>query len=333
MTTIVVVSTGGTIAMEQRAAAGGAIPTLRGQDLLSALPLGEIDVAAHEFCNIPSSHMTPALLWDLRETVVGLLRDDDAHGVVVTHGTDTMEETAYLLDLTVTSVKPVVLTGAMRTASEPGYDGGANLAAAIRVAAYPEARELGALVVFNDLIHAARFATKVHTQNPAALASPGWGPLGIVVGDHVSIQKRVPRHILPASGLEPSVLLIRLAMGMESDVLEWAIAQGTRGIVIEALGGGRVPPWWMPAIRSAIARSTAVVIASRCAAGPAYDAYGYPGGYRDLKAAGALFAGGLSGQKARIKLMLALNRPRWEEVATMAEVAAMAFPNGSPQAM
>ena len=321
MSRIAIVSAGGTIAMEQRAAAGGAVPALDASDLVSSLSLGGIEVSSHVFGSIPSSHMMPAILWELRQAVVDLLRDERHDGIVITHGTDTMEETAYLLDLAVESRKPVVLTGAMRTASEAGYDGIANLTAAIRVAAAPDAVDLGALIVFNDQIHAARFATKVHTQNPAAFASPGWGPLGLVVGDRVSIASRVSRQTLSADGLEPAVLLIRLAMGASSDVLDWAVDQGTQGIVIEALGGGRVPPWWMASIRAAIKRHVPIVIASRCAAGPVYDEYGYPGGYRDLCRAGALFSGGLSGQKARIRLMLALHQ------ANRAEAAARAFPD------
>ena len=227
-------------------------------------------------------------------------------GIVVTHGTDTLEETAYLLDLTVPGKKPVVLTGAMRTASDAGYEGYANLLAAVRVAAAPQARGMGAVVVLNDEIHAARYVTKMHTLSTATFQSPGWGPMGRVEGDTVIVGQRQERRVLPWRGLEPNVSLLKLTVGMEADLLEDTLARGARGVVIEALGGGRVPPWWLPAIEQAVANGVSVVIASRCPSGRVWDAYGYPGAYRTLTGLGCLFAEGLNGQKARIKLMVVL---------------------------
>jgi L-asparaginase len=224
----------------------------------------------------------------------------------LTHGTDTLEETAYLLDLTVPGDKPIVLTGAMRAASDVGYDGLANLQAAVRVAAAPQAQGLGAVVVLNDEVHAARSVTKMHTLSPATFQSPGWGPVGRVEGDTVVVVRRPERQVLPWRGLEPKVGLLKLAVGLEADPLEDALARGMRGVVIEALGGGRVPPWWLPVLERAREQGVAVVIASRCPAGRVWDAYGYPGGYRTLAEMGCLFADGLNGQKARIKLMVVL---------------------------
>ena len=227
-------------------------------------------------------------------------------GIVVTHGTDTLEETAYLLDLTVPGEKPVALTGAMRTASDVGYEGYANLLAGVRVAAAPQARGLGAVVVFNDEIHAARCVTKMHTLSPATFQSPGWGPVGRVEGNRVIVERRPERRVLPWRGLEPNVPLLKLTVGMETDLLEDALARDVRGVVIEALGGGRVPVWWLPAVGRARERGVTVVIASRCPSGRVWDAYGYPGAYRTLAGLGCLFAEGLNGQKARIKLMVVL---------------------------
>ncbi|NLS78609.1 MAG: asparaginase [Chloroflexi bacterium] len=305
MTRVALITTGGTIAMRHDAAQGGAVPQLGVRELLSGLS-GLPEVEAHEFCNLPSAHLTLDHLWGIRRLARDLIQQDETAGVVITHGTDTLEETAYLLDLTVDSPKPIVLTGAMRTASEVGYDGSANLAAALRVAAAPQARELGALVVLNDAIHAARWVTKAHTTSLDTFQSPGWGPLGRVNGDAVEIGYRVQRDIIPTERLEPHVGLLRLAVGQDESLLRVMRQSGTWGVVLEALGGGRVPPWWMPTIVEAIQQGLWIVVASRCPSGTVHDRYGYVGAHRDLVAAGALFSNGLSGAKARLRLMAAL---------------------------
>lgn len=304
---VAILTTGGTIAMLHDPTCGGAVPLLEMTDFASALPSDLPALVYQEFCNLPSAHLTLDMLWEMRQVVASLLARKDLQGVVITHGTDTLEETAYLLDLTLNIDKPIVLTGAMRTASELGYDGFANLAAAVRVAGSAKARGLGVLVVCNDQIHAARFVTKMHTQALDTFQSPGWGPVGRVHGGQVTLlTAHLVRCVVPADRLEKRVALLRLAVGVESDLLRFLVTQGTRGIVVEALGGGRVPPWWMPDIRAAIEQGASVVIASRCPAGPVHDSYGYAGAYRDLAEAGALFSHGLNGQKARIKLMAVL---------------------------
>jgi L-asparaginase len=306
MSQIALLTTGGTIAMRQDDAAGGAIPKLGAGDLRADLPVDLPSVIADEFCNLPSAHFTLELLWRLRGRVLETLARPEIAGIAITHGTDTLEESAYLLDLTIPDDKPVVLTGAMRTASEPGYEGQANLHAALRVAAAPEARGLGALVTLNDQIHAARHVTKTHTQSLDTFASPDWGPLGRIENGAVHIAQRVARDLIPTEHLDIRVALLRLAMGLEADALLDALSHRPRGLVIEGFGGGRVPPWWMPPIREAITQGTQVVIASRCPSGTVGDHYGYAGSCTDLQSAGALLSPGLSGQKARLRLMAAL---------------------------
>jgi L-asparaginase len=186
------------------------------------------------------------------------------------------------------------------------YDGLANLLSAIQVAGAEAARGLGAVVVFSGEIHAARYVTKMHTLSNAAFQSPGWGPVGRVEGGAVEAYYRVEPRVLPWAGLEEHVSLLKLAVGMDEWILESVLVQGARGVVIEALGGGRVPPWWLPAIRKARTEGVPVVIASRCPAGRVWDSYGYPGGYRSLADLGCLFADGLNGQKARVRLMVVL---------------------------
>lgn len=296
--------------MKQDEAAGGAIPALGGRDLLALLSehIGEIEV--EEYCNLPSAHFTLDTMWGLRERVAELTKDDRVQGIVITHGTDVMEESAYLLDLTVDTDKPIVLTGAMRTVSEVGYEGIANLLASAQVAASDAARGLGTLLVMNQELHAARHVTKTHTQSVDTFKSPPWGPLGRIDGDKVVVERRIARQYIPCARLNQSVHLIKLSVGVDDGLLRYLIDRGVAGVVIEALGGGRVPPWWMPTIREVVESGTVAVVASRCPAGRVYDGYGYEGAYKDLVKAGAVFAEGLNGQKARIKLMVALAEPR-----------------------
>jgi L-asparaginase len=197
----------------------------------------------------------------------------------------------------------------MRTASDPGYEGMGNLVAALRVASNPEARGYGVLVVMNDEIHAARDVTKIHTTALNAFASPPWGPIGHVDRDRVILARRPPREHIPAPFLEPDVHLITLTIGCDDRFLRWLLDSPSgppRGVVIEALGGGRVPPWWLSAIGTAVQHGVAVVITSRTGAGRTIDGYAYAGAHRDLADLGCLFANGLSGPKARLKLMAAL---------------------------
>jgi len=303
---VAVLTTGGTIAMRHDEAAGGAVPQLGADDFTAGLPSGVPRLCTEEIVNLPSSHFTLETLETIRDRVVRWVERPDVAGVVVTHGTDTMEETAYLLDLTVSTEKPMVLTGAMRTASGVGYDGYANLLAAIRVAGAPQAQGIGGVILFNDEVHAARRVTKMHTLSTATFESPAWGPIGRVEGDTVAVDRPPARHLLPWHGLEPKVELLKLTVGVGPGVLEDALARGARGIVLEALGGGRVPPWWLPAIEETRGRGIPVVVASRCPSGRVWDPYGYPGAYRSLTQLGCLFTDGINGQKARIRLMVVL---------------------------
>ncbi len=306
---VVILTTGGTIAMQHDPVLGGAIPKMGATEFSTALPrhlLEFVELESEEILNLPSSHFTLARLWQIREAVVAAVTRSEIHGVVVTHGTDVLEETAVLLDLTVNSPKPVVLTGAMRTATHVGYDGFANLASAVRVAASPDARGLGTLVVLNDEIHAARYVTKSHTLSLNTFQSPAWGPLGWVEGDRVLVGRRVAYNVIRCPALETRVELLKLTVGAEPAALKDMLTRGVRGVVIEALGGGRIPPWWFPIIERAVAAGVTVVVGSRCPSGRVWDSYGYPGAVRDAVRVGCLLAEGLNGQKARIKLMVVL---------------------------
>ncbi|MCI0478470.1 MAG: asparaginase [Anaerolineales bacterium] len=308
MKRLTILTTGGTIAMTHTDAAGGAIPILGGADFLNALPRDLAEIRVEEFSNLPSAHFTIDHIWNLSRRVAALVARDNVDGVVVTHGTDTLDESAYLCDITIDTPKPVVFTGAMRAASDPGYEGVANLIAAIQTTASDDARACGALVVFNDEIHSARDVTKTHTTALETFLSPEWGPIGRVYADRAVIaRKPTRREFIPAPRLEPNVTLLKLAVGMSEGLLEYLVdVVGARGIVLETLGGGRVPPWWLPSIERAVKADTAIVITSRVGAGRTLDRYGYAGAHRDLAQSGCWFVDGLNGQKARIKLMAAL---------------------------
>lgn len=311
MKKVVVVTTGGTIAMKRSPMVGGAVPMLKGEDFLAQLPRTGVELVFEEFSNLPSSHLTPAHVLELGRRIEATLSNDTVHGLVVTHGTDTLEETAFLLDLTVQSPKPLALTGAMRTATALGYDGISNLAAAILVAASDEARNQGALVVFNDTIFAAADVQKVHSQSVDAFAAPGSGPVGRVEGGRVWVRHRNERRLfIPCTRLQEQVDLITVCQGADDRLLRHAIADGVAGVVLEVFGGGRVPPWWLPTISDALSKRIAVVIATRCGAGTLHDEYGYVGAYHDLQRLGVLFAHNQNGVKARVKLMAALGAAR-----------------------
>lgn len=307
MSHIVCITTGGTIAMKRGPMVGGAVPSLKGQDFLALLPRSEHDVIFEEFTNLPSSHLTTAMAVDLVRRIESRVQVPEVAGVVVTHGTDTLEETAYLLDLVVQTSKPIVVTGAMRTATAVGYDGIANLSAAIQIAGSEAAHDQGVLVAFDEQIFAASQVQKVHAQGLGAFAAPSAGPIGTTTGGQPCFFHRVVRRdALPLMRLEEPVDLLIATQGADDRLLRAAIESGTRGIVIEALGSGRVPPWWLPQLQNARARGIPVVFTTRTGAGGLGDEYGYVGAYHDLRRLGCLFASGLNGPKARIKLMLAL---------------------------
>ncbi len=317
MARVHIIATGGTIAMAQDEQAGGAILSLSGTDFLQRLSSQARErlpqLTSEEYGPLPSSHFTVQHLWGLRDRVAAAVAREDVDGVVLTHGTDTLEETAYLLDLTVPGNKSMVVTGAMRVASQAGYEGISNLLASISVASSPQARGLGGLVVLNEEIHAARDVTKMHTLSPSTFQSPFWGPVGRIEGECVIIGRRVERHTICCPKLESRVYLFKMAVGMDAQILHHAIAVGAKGVVIETFGGGRVAPWWLEAIGAAVAAGVTVVATTRCPAGRLYDPYRYVGAYHDLTRVGCLLAHGLNGQKARLRLMAALGAAQSSE--------------------
>jgi L-asparaginase len=306
---IVIVFTGGTISMRHDSALGGAVPALSGRDILAAARGVEevADVEVDDFGSFPGPHMSPARMWALRECVLEHLDRADVAGVVIAHGTDTLEESAYLLARSSVTEKPIVFTGAMRAASDLGWDGPANLIAAVRTAASTEACGQGVLVVMGERVFAGADVTKSHTHMLDAFESPGLGPLGVVDDGRVVFRRETPatRTVVMAERLAEPVDIVYTWTGADSRLLD-ASRDNALGVVVAAMGRGNLPPDMVPGIRRWIDEQKPVVIASRAQRGRVGPTYGYPGGGRRLLEAGAIFAGSRRPQQARIDLMLGL---------------------------
>ena len=306
---VVVFTTGGTIAMRHDSTVGGAVPAVSGAELIRAVPgLCEVClVEVREFSNIPSPHMTPLLMHGLALQVEQALSEPDVLGAVITHGTDTFEETAYFLDLFIHSEKPVCITAAMRSAAEISPDGPANLLASVRCAAAPQARCKGVLAVMNEEVHAACEVIKTHAANPKTFASPFWGPLGYVDADRVIFRREpIGRQTIRPPVLVDDVHLVKLVAGSDDFLLDCLIDKKVRGIVVEGYGRGNVSPATFRGMKRAVAAGIPVVITTRCFGGRVLDVYAYEGGVQPQRDAGIILGGEISGPKARIKLMLAL---------------------------
>ena len=304
---ISLISLGGTISMTPQDK-GGVVPSLSADDLLASVPgLREagVKLTAQSFRAVAGSALTFPDLAELAELITEQIADG-ADGVVVTQGTDTIEETAFFLDMTVGCDMPIVVTGAMRAASHAGADGPANLLAAIQVAASDEAAGQGVLVVFNDEVHAARFVRKTHSTSPATFVSGGFGPLGQVVEGAprlLRVAERVPNLPIGAKLAKRKVAVIPMGIGDDGELLRRA-ADGFAGLVIAAMGVGHVPDAVLPILFEQV-KSVPVVLASRTGSGPVLRwTYGFPGSERDLREHGLIGAGFLDPYKARILLQL-----------------------------
>lgn len=318
-----VLSLGGTIAMTGDPREGVA-PRLTADALIAAVPgIDQVaDVEAEQFRQLPGASLAISDIQELARRITALA-DEGCEGIVVTQGTDTLEETAFLLDLLVEGTTPVVVTGAMRNPTMPGADGAANLLGAVLTAVDPAARGTGVLVVMNDEIHAARFVTKRHTTSPAAFVSPLVGPMGWVTEGRVDLAAAISRRRRTTFGVEgevPPVALLTLALGDDARVAAQLEAVGYRGAVVQALGGGHAPE---PAVHhlTALAERMPVVLASRTGTGAILRrTYTFAGSEQDLLGRGLLHAGTLDGPKARILLGLGLGAGL--DVARLADVFA-----------
>lgn len=311
---IAAIFTGGTIAVSANKTSS-VVPALSGREILERVPeiaqyMPAVRIQVHDFATLPGPHISPEMML----TLAGFVRAMKEHtdGVVITHGTDSMEETAYFLDLVATDDAPVVLTGSMHTSTDAAWDGGRNLVDAIAVAASPAFRGMGALVVMNGDVHAASEVTKTHTMNPGTFRSLDFGPMGNVntlAMDEPRRTREPMRRVsidLPEDAELPYIELLKTYSGMDDRLFIAALNGGAAGIVVEAMGQGNVPPGVVNGISRARERNVPVVITTRCHAGPVRPYYAYEGAGRELERLGCIFEPYLTGPKARLKLMLAL---------------------------
>lgn len=305
---IAVLGTGGTIA-SRRDEYGAAQPVDHVDGLVAGLDLGDVRVHARDILMKDSSALTTADQALIVREVLAALEDPAIDGVVVTHGTDTAEETAYLLDLVHTDDRPVVLTGAQRPADDPETDGPRNLRDALAVAADPAARGLGVLVVFDGLVLAARGTRKVHTSEVAAFAHPDGGALGRVVdGQLVVAGAPAHRERLDVGLHDIEVLRVDIAAvypGVDGTALRAFGAAGARGVVLVATGSGNANPAIVEAVADLTRQGVVVGLTTRVDTGPVAGIYGGGGGGADLVTAGAVPLGTLRAGQGRV-LLLAL---------------------------
>lgn len=323
MKKVAVIFNGGTISMKVDPRIQAAVPSLTGEEIMAMVTGIEkyANIESYTFSNLPSPHMSPKIMLELSKYIEKMLYRDDIDGVVITHGTDSLEETAYLIDLTIKSSKPIVITGSMRSGSELGYDGPSNLAAAICTVISEESKNRGVLVCLNGELNCASEVTKANSMSLDAFQTPNFGPIGIVDNNEVLFYRnsRKKQHII-VDEISAEVDLIKCVAGLDSKLIDFCVSQGDKGIIIEAMGRGNIPPKMVEGIKRAIDSNVAVVMVSRCFEGRVFDSYGYEGGGKELRKLGVIFGDNLPGQKARIKLMLALSHTNdIEEVRSIFE--------------
>jgi L-asparaginase len=308
-------ATGGTIASLPDPSTGIVRASVTAEELVQGVPglerLGPITV--DELSRVNSSNVTPSGMLEVARRVSEALAQDSVVGAIVTHGTDTVEETAFLCDVTVASEKPVVFTAAMRSGDQLGADGPRNLICAALTARADPARGLGSVLVIDDEVHAARWVRKQNARRPSAFASPDHAPIGQVTPEELSLSVVAPHRVLcplPAV-LDRPVPVIQTYTGLEAGVIETVLgATGAAGLVLEGTGLGNVPGTAEPGIRLALDHGLPVVIATRVPAGGTAAVYGGPGGGATLEELGVLQAHSLTAAKARLLLMLLLQDGR-----------------------
>ena len=302
---ILVLHTGGTISMQ--ADDSGAVVTSQDNPMNHVSnPLEGVEVHALDFFNLPSPHIKPKHMLALYQKIKE--EADHYDGFVITHGTDTLEETAYFLDTMEVPHKPIVLTGAMRSSNELGSDGVYNYLSALRVASDDKAADKGVLVVMNDEIHAAKYVTKTHTTNVSTFQTPTHGPLGLIMKYEILYFKTAePRVRFDLDRIQGLVPIIPVYAGMTEELLDLLPVDQLDGLIIQAFGAGNVPKETSQKLNALIQEGLPIALVSRCFNGIAEPVYAYEGGGVCLQKAGVFFVKELNAQKARLKLLIAIN--------------------------
>lgn len=305
---VTLITTGGTIASKEMSKGLLDSGVLSGEELASLCQLPEnIEINIVDAMNLPSMHITPELMSDLKDIIKKEFEDETVSGIVVTHGTDSLEETAYFLDLTVDDSRPVVVTGSQRSPQDVGTDVYSNLRNSINVAVDSRLGNAGTVVVFNERIYSAKYVKKIHTSNLQGFDSFGYGYLGIIDNDIVSIyQKPVYRDTYSVHKDLPRVDIIKCYTGADGALIDASVAAGAQGIVLEGVGRGQATPFMMNSIRNALSLGVKIIITTSAEEGQVYPSYGYKGSANDLKLAGVILGEDYECKKARIKLAVML---------------------------
>ena len=309
---ILIVFTGGTFSMKiDKKKSGGAVPKYSGAELLKKIPEAKklANISFYDFGKYPGPHVTPDIMMELSKQLKRKLAENKYDGIIITHGTDTLEETAYLIDLTIKTEIPIVFTGSMRNSSEPNWDGPKNLIDSIHVCLNENSKGMGTLVCMHGEVNAASEVTKIFSNEFETFQSLDFGMLGFVQKGRV-VYNRLPRflEIINTNKINTNVDLLTVYAGMDEKFFKHSADSCADGLVIEALGVGNVPPAAFKGIEYVIKKNIPVVLVSRCPAGETDYIYSYPGAGRHLHNLGVIFTDYLNGQKARIKLMLALSK-------------------------
>lgn len=304
---VILLATGGTISTSSDKEKGGLVNTFSGEDLINSVETN-IDVEVVNFSKISSVYLTPQHMFELAKATQNYLNQSDVLGVVITHGTSTMEETSFMLDLLIDSPKPVVITGSQKSSTDSWPDGPPNLESAINVAADASSIDKGVMIVFSDRIHEGKAASKIHTTALNAFDSGEKGLLGYVYMDKVIYNRERQRKTLDVSQfVSPLVEIIKFYAGADDKFFQASINQGVNGIVVEGVGLGNVNKNFYNGIKEAREKNIEIVISTRCYNGRVEPKYAYEGGGVSLQQLGVIFGGSLSSPKARLLLMLLMN--------------------------
>ena len=306
---IAIIFTGGTIAMRRDPGSGGNLPTLRGEELLASVSdLNAIaEIEPIDWGLVPASHLSFGQVLEVGHVLADALGRPEIDGAVVVQGTDVIEETAFAWDLLPLPSKPAVVVGAMRSASDDGYDGPDNLRNAVIAAADPALAQLGVVVALAGELHAADDVRKTHTHALDTFQSPNAGRLGVVADARLSLERsRTPVRLpaIPAHAASP-VPLITVVLD-DPGAVESAVGRNPVGLVVAATGGGNTPAPVLSAARELIGRGIPVMLTTRCPSGRPRPGYAFPGGSSEWWEAGAIFSGTLGGPKSRVLLSLGL---------------------------
>jgi len=312
MKNILIVFTGGTFSMSiDNKKSGGAVPRYSGKELLKKIPQVQklAKVSFFDFGKYPGPHVTPEIMMKLSKQLKKKIAQKEYDGIVVIHGTDTLEETAYLIDLTIKTKIPIVFTGSMKNSSELDWDGPKNLTDSIKVCLNENSKGMGVLVCMHGEVNAASEVTKIFSNEFETFQSLDFGTLGFVQKDRV-VYNRLPRFLetIKTEKINTNVDLLTVYAGMDEKFFKLSADSGVEGLVIEALGIGNVPPAAFKGVEYVIKKNIPVILVSRCPAGETDYIYSYPGAGKHLHNLGVIFTDYLNGQKARIKLMLALSK-------------------------